>query len=354
MAINPLIALQTQVPDLQPVTNQLVQGIQQGRERKERNRLLELSGVDNAAFNEGQVNKFKSVYQAALQLEPFIKAGDTQGAMSYLNTRREALKKAGIETSHTDSAIQALQQDPTGGLLGQQVSGIIGMAPKMLGEKTGEGFTLSPGQARFQGDTKIASLPESPSKGSDKSFDQAAKLRAEFLKNTSDFAQQNEALSRIVASAKDPSAAGDLALIFNFMKVLDPGSTVREGEFANAENSGSVPDRVYGAYNKVLRGERLSEEQRRDFVDRGFRLFEGATSLNQQRASEYTKLAESAGLNPADIVINRNAFSDNFDDLRKELTGGTKPKVGEQVISPEQLQQTLTDEDSLVNKYLKR
>ena len=42
------------------------------------------------------------------------------------------------------------------------------------------------------------------------------------------FAEQASAYGRVVASAEDPSPAGDLALIFNYMKVLDPGSTVRD------------------------------------------------------------------------------------------------------------------------------
>ena len=48
--------------------------------------------------------------------------------------------------------------------------------------------------------------------------------RKEFtgLKPVKDFSEVSFAFSRIVRSAADPSPAGDLALIFNFMKVLDP------------------------------------------------------------------------------------------------------------------------------------
>ncbi|MEM8882399.1 MAG: hypothetical protein AAGC82_17565, partial [Pseudomonadota bacterium] len=59
-------------------------------------------------------------------------------------------------------------------------------------------------------------------------------LRKEFIGQTTvkDFRKQAEAFGRIDASAFEPSPAGDLALIFNYMKVLDPGSVVRESEFA--------------------------------------------------------------------------------------------------------------------------
>ena len=38
-----------------------------------------------------------------------------------------------------------------------------------------------------------------------------------------------------------PDAAGDMALIFSYMKMLDPNSTVREGEYATAQDAGSIP-----------------------------------------------------------------------------------------------------------------
>ncbi|MDO4713960.1 MAG: hypothetical protein Q4B28_04950 [bacterium] len=33
------------------------------------------------------------------------------------------------------------------------------------------------------------------------------------------------------------TAAGDMSLIFAYMKILDPNSTVRESEYANAQNA---------------------------------------------------------------------------------------------------------------------
>jgi hypothetical protein len=60
------------------------------------------------------------------------------------------------------------------------------------------------------------------------------------------------------------------------MKILDPGSTVREGEFANAQNSGGVDDRVIALYNSLFAGTRLSQVQRDDFINRASRLYSEA------------------------------------------------------------------------------
>lgn len=120
-------------------------------------------------------------------------------------------------------------------------------------------------------------------------------LRKEFtgLPTVKDFQSQSTAFGRVVASAKDPSAAGDLALIFNYMKVLDPGSTVREGEFATAQNASGVPGRVVSLYNNIRRGERLNPEQRSDFVDRARRLYMSAASSYENIRDDYTDIARS-------------------------------------------------------------
>lgn len=132
---------------------------------------------------------------------------------------------------------------------------------------------------------------------------QANQLRDEFVNQTKPFKEVSDAYGRINASGKDPSAAGDLSLIFNYMKMLDPGSTVREGEFATAQNSGSVPTQIQAMYNKVTRGERLTLEQRKDFVSRAGKLYgsqkEGYTKLKE----DYTKKADRAGINPEDIIV---------------------------------------------------
>lgn len=128
--------------------------------------------------------------------------------------------------------------------------------------------------------------------------------RKEFtgLAPVKDFADVSFAYSRVVRSADNPSPAGDLALIFNFMKVLDPGSVVREGEFATAQNAGGIDERVRSLYNQVVEGTRLTEAQRADFVDRAGRLYGGAQEQYQSIANQYTEFARQAGLDPQLVI----------------------------------------------------
>jgi hypothetical protein len=129
-------------------------------------------------------------------------------------------------------------------------------------------------------------------------------LRQEYnnLNTTKDFGLQTQAYQRVLSSAKDPSAAGDLALIFNYMKVLDPGSTVREGEFATAQNSGSLPERIWSQYNKIMSGERLTPDIRKDFVKRAGDLFKGASDVQGSINKRYGDLATHYNFNPDNIL----------------------------------------------------
>jgi len=135
-------------------------------------------------------------------------------------------------------------------------------------------------------------------------FSQEQQLRTQYLGQTKDFRDVRDAYSRIQTSAKDPSAAGDLALIFNYMKMLDPGSTVREGEFANAQNAGGIPERIWSSYNKAMSGERLAPPQRADFINRAKGLYGKAEFQKKKTQAEYRKMAGSyPGLNPDRILM---------------------------------------------------
>lgn len=135
-------------------------------------------------------------------------------------------------------------------------------------------------------------------------FDLESKLRDEFNKNdvVKVFNEQVASFGRINASVSDPSAAGDLALIFNFMKLLDPGSVVREGEFANAQNAAGVPERVVNVYNNLIKGERLNEKQRKDFFDRANMLYGKAKNSFDRQYERYKKLAERQDIDPSLVV----------------------------------------------------
>lgn len=98
--------------------------------------------------------------------------------------------------------------------------------------------------------------------------------------------------------SKAPTAAGDIAGIFSFMKMLDPGSVVREGEFANAQNAAGVPDRIANLYNNLLKGQRLNPKQRADFIAQAESIYATRSRRYGELVREYRGYAEGYGVNP--------------------------------------------------------
>jgi hypothetical protein len=158
-------------------------------------------------------------------------------------------------------------------------------------------------------------------------FSQETSLRKDFNSQAKQYKTVRDAHIRVEAAGKDPSAAGDLALIFNYMKVLDPGSTVREGEFATAQNSASVPERIWARYNKVLSGERLSDKTRNDFIDRSRRLYKGQEDTHRKLVSEYTKVIKNYGLRKENVLMDfiPDEFANFKDRKRSEEPTAEKP-----------------------------
>lgn len=107
-----------------------------------------------------------------------------------------------------------------------------------------------------------------------------------------------DSFARVEASVEDPSASGDLALIFNFMKILDPNSVVRESEFATAQNSPGVSDRVRALYNRVLDGQRFTKSVREDFRGRAEKLFKSKERQFRRTESEFRNLARRNRIDP--------------------------------------------------------
>lgn len=138
-------------------------------------------------------------------------------------------------------------------------------------------------------------------------FDDQAKLRGEYLKQSGDFVSVRDAFGRLQAAAQDTTGASDVAMVYAFMKMLDPGSVVREGEFATAENTAGIPDQIRQLYNRALTGERLPPQVRADFLQQGGRQFVGAKSRQDAVVKQYGTLAQRYGFDPSVIGIDLSA-----------------------------------------------
>lgn len=132
-------------------------------------------------------------------------------------------------------------------------------------------------------------------------------LRKEFDSQSKDFIEARIGLEKVLTAglAPNPTGASDVALVFGYMKVLDPNSVVREGEFATAENTAGVSGKLRTIYNRALTGTRLTQPQRENFVNVSKSLFEGQLNMQEEKEQNFINLTNSYGLTPSQVVISK-------------------------------------------------
>jgi hypothetical protein len=112
-------------------------------------------------------------------------------------------------------------------------------------------------------------------------------------------------------AATNPTQKGDTTMLYTFFKVLDPQSTVREGEIEMIKQSRSIPEKFKGMAVKLASGQTLLEGERADLLNQAYQYV-----ANQQRGvtetiDMYKDYAKAFGLNPEKAVPNP------FADIKK-------------------------------------
>lgn len=189
---------------------------------------------------------------------------------------------------------------------------------KLLGDQKLVNEMFGPDSPQAQAFAEAIKLGQ---KGEEPKLSDVKGIRGEFTKLSGDFIKLRDAIGKVRLGAENPSAAGDIAMIFNFMKINDPGSTVREGEFATAQNAAGVPERIRAQYNQIVSGERLTVNQRQDFLDTSVLLFNAQKEKQIQLEESFGGIADRAGINRDDVVI--------------DFIGDKRALGAEDIVSPE-------------------
>lgn len=160
----------------------------------------------------------------------------------------------------------------------------------------------------------------------------AKQFQDDYARDSKTYITTRNAYQQVASAAKVPDAAGDLSLIFGYMKMLDPNSVVRETEFANAQNAAGVPDQIRNLYNRAMNGERLNPNQRQQFVGQARRIMQNAQT-NQSRVREtYGSRASKFGIDPT-MVLDSEEQLDMGDSPAAPAAPTTAPTV-ERVWNP--------------------
>jgi hypothetical protein len=165
----------------------------------------------------------------------------------------------------------------------------------------------APQKADIQGTNAYLNLEEPQQKAADKFITDFGNEKT--IQNLSVAGSYLNQMNSFGASIGTPQykPSDDIALIFSFMKTLDPGSTVREGEYATAKNAGSVPESVVNTYNQILSGKFLNDDQRKNFIETARKSYSGIAKEAETVASRYRSMAKDRGI-PENLVVPSNMF----------------------------------------------
>lgn len=140
-------------------------------------------------------------------------------------------------------------------------------------------------------------------------FGKAGQLRDDFSKATQPFSEISRSYGQI-ENAKSGNAVSDIALVYAYMKMLDPGSVVREGEYATAQNAGGVPAMVQQEYNRLIGGAKLSTATRKAFVEQAGMVYRQAKKDADKITDQYKGIAKRHNLDWQDVIIDRTSTAE--------------------------------------------
>ena len=133
-------------------------------------------------------------------------------------------------------------------------------------------------------------------------FRQEESMRKEYTARTANYREARRQYHVVATSSRQGSGPGDMALIMSFMKMLDPGSVVRETEFANARDTTSLLGRLSVLLgSKPVKGRLLTDEQCVEFEKLAAEYMAAADSEEVRARNHLKKVVKNYGLNVENV-----------------------------------------------------
>jgi hypothetical protein len=131
-----------------------------------------------------------------------------------------------------------------------------------------------------------------------KGFENEMKLGGAFKQEPiyKDFNDMQSAFKQVQSSLKQENPIGDTAAATKIMKLLDPGSVVRESELGIAMAATGKMDRLQNYVSNWASGNKLTPTQRQDFQNLANELYAAAGQTYNAKRGEYLVFGEKYGL----------------------------------------------------------
>ncbi len=128
-------------------------------------------------------------------------------------------------------------------------------------------------------------------------------LRDDYRTDSKNYAEIKRQSAIIKAALADPSAAGTLSAATAYMKMLDPGSVVRESELGMAMQAQGMIDRLQSYWTTIEMGKVLTPTQKADFARLSDQYLKAAEDAQRNLNARYSELATGAGIDPKRVVM---------------------------------------------------
>lgn len=151
------------------------------------------------------------------------------------------------------------------------------------------------------------------------------------------------AYNSMMEASRNPSAKGDLTMVYSFIKALDPESVVREGEIDLVNANRNIPDRVKGYAQRLATGQSLLPNERQDLIEQARSLSFTDYKRSRNDIKAYRDNAARLGLDPE--LYAPDPYQ-GVDFGPRKLGGGATPATSK---TP-----PASDVNDLVNKYRSR
>jgi hypothetical protein len=197
---------------------------------------------------------------------------------------------------------------------------------------TGQAGIEDVGKYRQQIATRVDVKPVIDMTGGQKGFENEMKLASAFKQEPiyKDFSDMKSSFGQVVSSLSQGTPIGDVAGATKVMKLLDPGSVVRETELGIAMAAAGRMDRLNNYFTNMMTGQKLTPTQREDFKALSNELYAAAGQAYNQKRDEYKGFGQAYKFKNLDTALGAPATIPSLMRTAPSVGGGgaTRPSLG--------------------------
>jgi hypothetical protein len=148
-----------------------------------------------------------------------------------------------------------------------------------------------------------------------------------------DYSDMQSAFGQVISSLSQGTPIGDVAGATKVMKLLDPGSVVRESELGIAMAASGRMDRLQNYFSNMMSGQKLTPTQREDFKALSNELYAVAGDAYNKKRKEFKGFGEAYGFKNLDAALGAPATIPSVMRTRPGAAGSgaggaTRPSLG--------------------------